>query len=401
MQILQAANPWTAYSLKERAERINLDYTTDSNIEHINPSAKRLFQLFMQYETISRLRYNRGSGRLMFQKDLEGLSRFIMQSRWYREALKRLSSSDIYGFSESQFIRILMTIQTGAHFFEVPYPALFCLFFQESKLDFKVVSRTGAKGVGQLTSIGLLQSNKLRKRSLHERKLQSAAKHLNQVYHDPVVLKWLNLLEMSPKLPKINPIPEQIKFTRINSSFINKIGKELVRRGHQYGKNIGLVWVLSKKIRRGDILPDRYAHAHGVFSELLEKEYAQSQASVYNIETNILLSIMLFNHYYRYRWGSNLQRFDLDSDIRIMLAIAAYNHGQSGIRRYLINLKHEFPMLVLKDLSVRKLQLLFTTRRLSRALRRPYRKVREASRHVRKVMECAEQQTIDQLISFR
>ncbi|HHZ79129.1 MAG TPA: hypothetical protein EYN57_09380, partial [Candidatus Lambdaproteobacteria bacterium] len=100
--------------------------------------------IFIQFESISRLRFNRGTGRLFSQKDLEGLADHFINSRWYREALKILSTNNTYGFSEERLLRVLISIQAAAHFFEVPYPALFCLFFQESKFDFMANSATGA-----------------------------------------------------------------------------------------------------------------------------------------------------------------------------------------------------------------------------------------------------------------
>ncbi|MBC8259757.1 MAG: hypothetical protein H8E38_12120 [SAR324 cluster bacterium] len=364
-------------------------YFKEKHVQHHNESLRRLFMMFMQYESISRLRFNRGTKRLASQTDIEGLADHILNSLWYREALLRFSSNNDYGFSEERMIRILISIQAAAHYFELPYPALFCLFFQESKFDFLANSPTGAKGVGQLTSIGLRQIQRLRRISTNELKLQSTADYLNQVYTDPQILKWLTNLGFKTNLPEISAIPETIIFTRLTSSFMRKVGKELEKEGQAFGKNIGLLWFLSKRLRRGRILPSRYAQLHKVFATMLEKQYASSAASVYNIETNILLSTMLFNHYYHYRWRYGKKVFKLPSETRVILAAAAYNHGQTGMRRFLNNLRHEFPMLDFEQLSAQKMRSLLTTRRLSRALKSPYYKIREASRHVRKVMQCA------------
>ena len=283
-----------------------------------------------------------------------------------------------------------MSIQVAANSFEVPYPSLFCLFFQESKFDFLANSATGAKGIGQLTSIGLEEVRRLRNSSKMETKLQRTANHLNQVYTDPQIQKWLENLGFKIDFAKISPIPEEVKFTRITSAFMRKVGKELVKEGQSYGENTSLLWLLSKKLRRGHILYGNHAHMHKVFSQMLEKEYASSQASAYNIETNILLSTILFNHYYRYQWRNNKQVFDIPPEARVILASSAYNHGQTGVRRFLINLKNEFPLLDFQKLSSQKLKILFTTRRLSNALQGPSQKILEASRHVRKIMDCAE-----------
>ena len=171
---------------------------------------------------------------------------------------------------------------------------------------------------------------------------------------------------------------------------MREVGKELVKEGQSYGEDTSLLWLLSKKLRRGHILYGNHAHMHKVFSQMLEKEYASSQASAYNIETNILLSTILFNHYYSYQWRNNKQIFDIPPDARVILASSAYNHGQTGVRRFLINLKNEFPLLDFQKLSSQKLKILFTTRRLSNALQGHSQKILEASRHVRKIMDCAE-----------
>ena len=223
--------------------------------------------------------------------------------------------------------------------------------------------------------------------------LQKTATHLNQVYNDPQINLWLEKLGFKIKLPKIKPIPKKIEFTRINSAFIREVGLELVKRGHSYGKNTGLLWYLSKKIRRGRILSERYAHTHKIFSEMLAKRYASSPSSAYNIETNILASTILFDHYYRYRWKEGEEMFNLPEDTRVILAASAYNHGQSGMRRFLINLKQEFPSLNFKDLTAKRLKYLFTSVRLKKAVQRPDYKISETSTHIDKIMECSSKRT--------
>ena len=390
LDILQFPQNMSSVQLMQTINKTHNSYIKKKNIKYFNDSMRRIFMTFMQYESLSRLRFNRGTGRLNSQKDLEGLADYFISSRWYREALKRYSSNDAYGFSEERLLRVLISIQASAHFFEVPYPALFCLFFQESKFDFLANSATGAKGVGQLTTIALREIRRLRNFSANDILIQRTAFHLNQVYTDPHIVKWLENLGFNNDLPKIAPIPEDIEFTRLNSAFMREVGKRLVEDGHSYGKNISLLWFLSRKIRRGRILHRRYIHMHKVFSDMLAERYASSPASTYNIETNILISTMLFSNYYRYQWRKNQKLLEISAEARVILAAAAYNHGQTGMRRFLINLKYEFPMLDFKTLSARKLRMLFTTKRLSRALQRPFYKIREASRHVRHIMNCAE-----------
>jgi len=361
---------------------------------YFNDSMRRIIMMFLQLETISIKNFNRGTESFPTQANLEGLADHVVNSRWYREALMRFSSNNAYGFSEERMLRVLMSIHSAAHFFEVPYPTMFCLFFQESKFDFLADSPTGAKGVGQLTSIGLREIQRLRNKSELELKLQRTAFHLNKVYTDPQIKKWLENLGFKINFSKISPIPDEIEFTRLSSAFMQEVGKELVKAGQSYGENTSLLWVLSNKLRRGTILSNRYAKMHKVFSQMLEEQYARSQASAYNIETNILLSTMLFNHYYRYQWRNNGIVFNLSPEARVILATSAYNHGQTGMRRFLINLKQEFPKMRFQELSFKDLRILFTMRRLSNALQRPLHKIKEASRHVRKIMDCSEKRSL-------
>jgi hypothetical protein len=64
------------------------------------------------------------------------------------------------------------------------------------------------------------------------------------------------------------------------------------------------------------------------------------------------------------------------------------------MRRFLINLKQEFPMLDFPALSSKKLITLFTIRRLSNAIKQSPSKIKEVSRHVRNIMDCAENRTV-------
>ena len=383
-----------SFQLLQSVGHLHQSYFDKKRDQHINESMYRIFMMFMQFESISRLRFNRGTVRLKSQSNLEELADHIMDSKWYRIALQRFSSNSGYGFSEQRMLRILISIQAAAHFFEVPYPALFCLFFQESKFDFLADSATGAKGIGQLTSIGLREIRRLRQSSKIEIKLQKTAAYLNQVYSDTQIQQWLSYLGLNIYFPEISPIPEKIEFTRISSAFMREVGKELVKEGQTYGNNTSLLWILSKRLRRGRILPSRFAHMHKIFSQMLEDRYASSPASTYNIETNILLSTILFNHYYRFRWRTNKYIFNLLPQTRVILAAAAYNHGQSGVRRFLINLKHEFPKLDFDVLSSRKLRLLLSRSRLRQALLSKSCKIEEALRHFNNFMDCAENRTV-------
>jgi len=311
LEILQSIPHLSTNQLLQSVGNLHRSYFEKKKNKFVNERMRRIIMMFMQFESISRQIFNRGTVSLPTQTDFEGLADRVVESRWYREALNRFSSNNAYGFSEERMLRVLMSIHTAAHFFEVPYPTLFCLFFQESKFDFLADSATGAKGIGQLTSIGLREVQRLRNASEMELKLQKTAFHLNRVYTDPQIQKWLENLGFKINFAKISPIPEKIEFTRLSSAFMREVGKELVKDGQSYGENTSLLWFLSKRLRRGDILSNRFAHMHKVFSQMLEEQYARSQASAYNIETNILLSTILFSHYYRYRWRNNKQVFNL------------------------------------------------------------------------------------------
>ena len=143
------------------------------------------------------------------------------------------------------------------------------MFFQESKFDFLADSATGAKGIGQLTSIGLKEILRLRQSAKIEIKLQKTAAYLNQVYSDTQILQWLSYLGLNIYFPEISPIPKKIEFTRISSAFMREVGKELVKEGQTFGNNTSLLWILSKRLRRGRILPSRFAHMHKIFSQML------------------------------------------------------------------------------------------------------------------------------------
>lgn len=130
LEILQFPQNMSSIQLLQNVTNKHKSYFEMKNDQHINASMRRLFLSFIQFESISRLRFNRGTGRLISHRDLEGLAEYFIDSRWYREALKRNSSNNSYGFSEERLLRVLISIQAAAHFFEVPYPALFCLFFK-------------------------------------------------------------------------------------------------------------------------------------------------------------------------------------------------------------------------------------------------------------------------------
>ncbi len=353
---------------------------------------KQFYQFYLGYDAFSRLRYERGVHFIHTQRDREALAEFMVQQRWTQEVLERYSTHPDYGHLPGYLFRTLATIQTAAHFFEIPYPTLFCLFFQESKLDYRMVSRTGARGVGQLTSIALRQVMTLREEGDNERLLELSVQHLGQVYRDPLFRQWMNHLDLTLDFP----LPEKPRMelrvaTPTLYTMVSQTSKLLRRARIAYGKDEGLIWVLVRKIRHGEILPERYSKVHWAYDQIAERYLASEPQSVFNIETNILLSAMLLKHYYDYTWKNRGHVIELKPEVRAMMAIAAYNNGQSGIRRFLAGLENEF-RLSLRDASAEWVASKFTARRLSRALRRPYSKIREVSRHIRHITACSEQE---------
>lgn len=352
---------------------------------------RQFLEVWLGYDTFSRLRYDRGVGRLIPQKDRDQLGRYLMEHRWTLEALDRFANDPDLAHRPDYLFRILISIHTAAHFFDLPYPSLFCLFFQESKLDYRLVSRTGARGVGQLTSIALEQIRTLRKDPENEQLLQLASRHLAQVYGDPLLQDWFEHLKLQVTLPRPEaPRNELRTSTPTLYSLVTQTAKLLRSEKNRLGRDEALIWILARKIRRGEILPERYSRVHWAYDQIAEKQLASDRRSVFHIETNILLSSLLFQHYYRYHWRNNSQEtIELRPEVRAMMAVASYNNGQSGIRRLLSNLEHEFQQ-DLKEVSSEWIASRFTARRLAKALRRPYQKIREVTRHVRRATACSE-----------
>ena len=73
--------------LENSLNYLHLPFLEKLNAQHQIDTMQKLLILFMQFESISRLRFNRGTGRLLSQSDLEDLAEHIMNSSWYRQSL--------------------------------------------------------------------------------------------------------------------------------------------------------------------------------------------------------------------------------------------------------------------------------------------------------------------------
>ena len=99
---------------------------------------------------------------------------------------------------------------------------------------------------------------------------------------------------------------------------------------------------------------------------------------------------MLVRYYLRYPWNRNGVPIPVPWKARPLLAVAAYNHGQSSMLRLLTRLQQEMGPENFQKLDSAQLLRYFTLQRLNRALRRPYRKVKEVRRHVLKIHQCSD-----------
>ena len=77
------------------------------------------------------------------------------------------------------------------------------------------------------------------------------------------------------------------------------------------------------------------------FNLAVEQHFGNDPNSVFHPETNILLGAMLVRYYLRYPWNRNGVPIPVPWKARPLLAVAAYNHGQSSMLRLLTRLQQE------------------------------------------------------------
>jgi len=359
-----------------------------------NPQLEKLYRFFLTYDLISRLRFYRGADAFPGQHDFPEISAYIAERRWFDEYLSKVTENPIYDYKEYYPIQVIMAVHAAAHFFQLPFPTLFCLIFQESKFDFTVVSGVGAVGLGQLTPIGVKQIEKLRgKRKDYEGRLQAATAHLGNVYRDEVFLQILDRMGIEhdfPTLPSTFPKTVGHRFPKaVNADFVKEVAERVQQKGLSFGSDPALLRKKCRLLSRGMMMPDRYAALHGVYQEVMERRFGEKLGNVYNPETNILYSALLLRYYMKYRWCISGQDLELRPLVRSMAAVVSYNQGQTGVRRYLSHTQREFPDLDLNEATLEHCSKLFTKKRLSVHHRGKSGTVKEVYKHATSIGNCA------------
>ncbi|MEK9615967.1 MAG: hypothetical protein VW543_06520, partial [Deltaproteobacteria bacterium] len=174
------------------------------------PAVERFTNYLLLQESLARWHYHWGTQALPGQRSQTQLHHYFLSSYWFQENLQRFLAQSEYGFPELALVRTLSAIQTSAFFLEVSYPTIFCLFFKESRLDYKAVSASGARGLGQLTGIAIKQIELLREETEEQTRLSAALHHLRQRYADPTWQGVLKELGYQEKLPQNLSLPPKM-----------------------------------------------------------------------------------------------------------------------------------------------------------------------------------------------
>ncbi|MGK5093008.1 hypothetical protein WDW89_13445 [Deltaproteobacteria bacterium TL4] len=379
----------------------NLEYwnlTKNSKLKFPTEELEKYHRFTVSYNRISSLRYRRSVLKLPKQKGIAELSDYLMKSIWFKRYVIPVTTQPLYGYSPEQALRITITSHTASHFFQIPYPTMLCLLFQESKFDFNVRSYTGALGLGQLTSIGVEQFQKLREDPQHEKRLQAAAQHLRHIYNDPVLRKILKQLGLTEKLIDLGDFPTEVEQLQPDiNSFIKEVGEEVVLDGKAYGLNEKLMRALVQRILRGDVLSGKYAAIHPAVYKVADRRYGKTYGSVLNIETNVLITAMLLRYYILYPWRIEDEWIHFHPPVQTIIAVAAYNQGQGPVIKWLSQLKKEYPDFDLSKGTLIDYQPFFTTESLKKVLYNSTARSREAFEHVWKITECSEDLALYQL----
>lgn len=363
-------------------------FTKGKKLKFPNENMKRMHRFAVSYDTISKAHFSRGVMKLPSQRDIPELISYALRGDWL-EQMTKMTSEPIYGYSESRAIRIFVGTHTVAESYSIPYPTFFCLLFQESQFDFKVHSKTGATGLGQLTGIAIRQLQLNRKSAATEKRLQATITHLGNIYRDPIFKEILTEMGFKADLPDLKYFPKGITpARRVNNQFAQQISTQLVKQGHKYGKDVNLVRKLVGQISRGILLPKAYAAVHPIYLDTITKAKNQL-GNTLNIETNILLSGMLLRYYMDYPWRANGIRLKLRPEVNAMLAVAAYNQGPGGVQRYLTQFKLNFPKKDLNSMTLNDFRSTFTSARVANALRQTPGQAKEVFEHVWKVKLCS------------
>ena len=354
------------------------------------PAVERFTNYLLLQESLARWHYHWGTQALPGQRSQIQLHHYFLSSYWFQENLQRFLAQSEYGFPELALVRTLSAIQTSAFFLEVSYPTIFCLFFKESRLDYKAVSASGARGLGQLTGIAIKQIELLREETEEQTRLNAALHHLRQRYADPTWQGVLKELGYQGKLPQnLSLPPKMVVPTRSASLLLPEVQKRLEEEQLPYASNTSQIRRRLNRLRQGRPLSLTYAPIHAHYAAALEESYAGEPGNIFHIETNILFSTLLFRHYLKSEWRYGKSTWKPRPEVQRVLAVAAYNQGQSSARSLFRLLQKEIGKKP-EEITLKEFMEHLTPQRVQQALKGSKARARELVDHALNVAECAE-----------
>ncbi len=354
------------------------------------PTVERFANYLLLQESLARWHYHWGTEALPGQRNQTQLYDYFLSSYWFQENLQRFLAQSEYGFPELSLVRTLSAIQASAFFLEVSYPTIFCLFFKESRLDYKAVSASGARGLGQLTGIAIKQIELLREDNEEQNRLNAALHHLQQRYADPTWQGILSELGYQVQLPQnLSLPPKMVVPTRSASLLLPEVQKRLKEEQLPYASKTSQIRRRLNRLRQGRSLSLTYAPIHAHYVLALEENYAGEPGNIFHIETNILLSTLLFRHYLQSKWRYGKSVWKPRPEVQRVLAVAAYNQGQSSARNLFRLLQKEIGKKP-EEITLKEFVEHLTPQRVQQALKGSKAQARELIDHALNVAECAE-----------
>ena len=354
------------------------------------PTVARFANYLILQESLARWHYHWGTEALPGQRNRTQLYHYFLSSYWFQENLQKFLAQSEYGFPELSLVRTLSAIQASAFFLEVSYPTIFCLFFKESRLDYKAVSVSGARGLGQLTGIAIKQIELLREDNEEQTRLNAALHHLQQRYADPTWQGILAELGYQVQLPQnLSLPPKMVVPTRSASLLLPEVQKRLKEEQLPYASKTSQIRRRLNRLRQGRSLSLTYAPIHAHYVLALEENYAGEPGNIFHIETNILLSTLLFRHYLQSKWRYGKSVWKPRPEVQRVLAVAAYNQGQSSARNLFRLLQKEIGKKP-EEITLKEFVEHLTPQRVQQALKGSKAQARELIDHALNVAECAE-----------
>ena len=114
-----------AEEIWEKADALYRQYSIDHPAGNIH--LEKLYRFLLTYDLISRLRFNRGVDILPGQNDIPEIIDHVMEKRWFEEYLSKVTADPAYEYKEYYPVQVIIALHTAAHFFQLPFPTLFCL----------------------------------------------------------------------------------------------------------------------------------------------------------------------------------------------------------------------------------------------------------------------------------